>query len=108
MNNWIIQSQGGIRFDVRLTPNAGADAIGGVVLDGQGKPHLKVRVSAVPEKNKANKALVALIAKTLGIGKGQVEIRAGHTARVKTIDVSGSAVLLAEKLAGLASDDRAY
>ena len=105
MDEWIIRNEGGIRFDVRLTPNAGANALGDVVRDAQGKSHLKARVTAIPEKNKANKALVALIAKALGVAKGQVEICAGHTSRVKTIDVSGDALSLAESLKAIAGKE---
>lgn len=105
MDDWIIQCEGGIRFDVRLTPNAGANALGEIVQDGQGKSHLKVRVTAIPEKNKANKALVALIAKALSVAKGQVDIGAGHTSRMKTIVVSGDATVLSEKMAALTRSD---
>jgi len=101
MDDWIIRYESGIRFDVRLTPGAGANALGGVVRDGDGKGHLRVRVTAIPEKNKANKALVAVIAKTLRVAKGLVEIRSGHTSRLKTIDVSGDALALAKSLTAI-------
>ena len=48
-----------VRLTVRLTPNGGRDAIDGLEAAADGEEHLKVRVSAVPEKGKANQALIA-------------------------------------------------
>ena len=50
---------------------------------------LKVKVTTPPVDGKANKALVQLLAKTLGISKGRVEITAGKSSRVKTIRIYG-------------------
>jgi uncharacterized protein (TIGR00251 family) len=51
---------------------------------------LKVRVAAPPIKDKANRALVRLLAKTLGVKSGQVEILSGHKSRRKTVRVHGA------------------
>ena len=56
-----------IRLAVRLTPNGGRNAVDGIEADGEGGMLLKVRVTAVPEKGKANKALIVLVSKSLGI-----------------------------------------
>lgn len=66
---------------LRVTPNAKAEAI--IVEQGQ----LKVRVTVVPEDGKANKAVVALLAKALGIAKSRVTIVRGETARDKLVRV---------------------
>ena len=50
---------------------------------------LKVRVAAPPVKDKANRALVKLLAKALGVSSSQVEIVSGHKARRKTVQVRG-------------------
>ena len=50
---------------------------------------LKVRVAAPPVKGKANRALVKLLAKALGVSSSQVEIVRGHKARRKTVQVRG-------------------
>lgn len=50
---------------VRLTPSGGRDAIDGVETDAEGQAYVKARVTAVPEDGKANKALIALLSKTL-------------------------------------------
>lgn len=83
---------------VRLTPNGGRDAIDGVELDAEGRVHLKVRVSVVPEKGKANKALIALVAKTLGLAKSSVSLESGDTSRKKILRIDGDPEDLIKKL----------
>lgn len=51
---------------------------------------LKVRVAAPPVNDKANRALVKLLAKTLGVSSSQVEITSGHKSRRKTARVYGA------------------
>lgn len=54
---------------------------------------LQVSVTQAPEKGKANKAIVALLADALGVRKSQIELVAGDTSRekrflVRTVDRS--------------------
>jgi uncharacterized protein YggU (UPF0235/DUF167 family) len=60
---------------------------------------LKVKVSAAPEKGKANQCLVSFLAGQLGVRKNAVGIVSGRSGAVKQVWVSGitSATLL-EKL----------
>ena len=51
--------------------------------DGQ----LKIRVTVVPEDGKANKAVIALLAKALGVSKSSVTIVRGETARDKLVRI---------------------
>ena len=46
---------------------------------------IKARIAAPPEKGKANKELIKLIAKTFDVAKSQVELVSGATQRRKTI-----------------------
>jgi uncharacterized protein (TIGR00251 family) len=78
-----------IKLSVRLTPNGGRDAIDGVETGADGAAYLKARVSAVPEKGKANKALIAFISKSLGVPKSSVSLIAGDTARKKILRIDG-------------------
>jgi uncharacterized protein len=87
-----------VRLAIRLTPNGGRDAIDGIEPDGEGGMLLKARVTAVPEKGKANKALIALVAKSLGIAKSSVSIASGDTARKKILRIDGDPEDLIEKL----------
>lgn len=71
-------------LQVRVVPRAKRNAI---ELDEDGG--IKVRVTAVPERGKANAAVIALIAKALGVPKRNVEVVRGHTSRDKTISIDG-------------------
>jgi len=50
---------------------------------------LRVRVAAPPVKGKANKELIAFLARKLGLSKGDLTILRGHTSRYKLISVAG-------------------
>ncbi len=78
----IVGSQ--IELRVRLTPSGGRDAIDGTETDAEGQPYVKARVTAVPEDGKANKALIALLSKTVKIPKSSIEFISGETSRKKT------------------------
>ena len=91
-----------IRLTVRLTPNGGRDAIDGVEAAADGDEHLKVRVSAVPEKGKANQALLAFLAKKLGLAKSKLSLISGETQRKKILRIEGDPEDLMRRLAELA------
>lgn len=94
---------GGLELFVRLTPKSSRDAVEGVETASDGRVHLKARVRAVPEKGKANQALVKLIASTLGVPARDVEIVSGDTARLKTVRISGDPETLEESVRGLSA-----
>lgn len=75
----------GILVSLRVTPNAGADRVEGTEQRDDGTAVLRLRVSAVPDKGKANAAVIALLAKSLGIPKSAITLVAGETARLKTL-----------------------
>jgi len=50
---------------------------------------LKVCVTQSPEKGKANKALIALLSKSLSLRKSQLELIAGETSQQKRLLVRG-------------------
>jgi uncharacterized protein (TIGR00251 family) len=95
-------SEDGVRLTLRVTPKAGFDRIEGVERRDDGTEVLRVRVRAVPDKGKANAAVVALLASALGVPKTAIELVAGDTARVKTLEISGDPLLLAGRLEILA------
>lgn len=72
---------------LRVTPNAGRDAIEGYETLADGTDVLRIRVSAVPDKGKANAAVIALLAKSLRLPKSSITVTAGETARLKTIRI---------------------
>lgn len=54
---------------------------------------LRVKIAAPPVEGKANKEIVAFMAKTLGIPKSSVELLHGSTGRIKLIQVPDGADL---------------
>ena len=53
---------------------------------------LKIRVSAAPEKGKANKAVEKFMASMLGLPTAAVSISSGSTSSRKTIKITGLTV----------------
>lgn len=92
----------GATLRVRVTPNAGADRIEGTEIRDDGEAVLRLRVSAVPDRGKANAAVTALVAKALGLPKSAVALVSGETARLKTLAIAGDPTTLAESLDRLA------
>ncbi|MBB3286605.1 MULTISPECIES: DUF167 domain-containing protein [Rhizobium] len=90
-----------VRLSVRLTPNGGRDAIDGLEAGSDGECYLKARVSAAPEKGKANKALIVLLAKSLSIPKSSLSLVSGDTARKKILRIEGEPEDLMKKLGAL-------
>ena len=69
---------------VKVTPNAGRSEIVGLK-DGV----LQVRVAAPPDKGKANKELINVLAEKLGVKKASVLIVKGQTSRHKSVIIEG-------------------
>ncbi|CAN7305340.1 DUF167 family protein [Devosia sp. LjRoot16] len=91
----------GIRLHLRVTPNAGLDRIDGFETRDDGATVLRVRVKAVPDKGKANAAVIGLLSKMLGVPKSAVTLIAGDTTRLKTLHIAGDSDALAVALAKL-------
>lgn len=86
---------------VRLTPNAAAQKICGCFDDADGEEYLKISVTAVPEKGKANKDLIALLSKKLKLPKGAFKIVSGETDRYKKLEISGNVDMIVQTLENL-------
>ena len=56
-------------------------------VDGFQDGALRVRVTAAPTEGQANAAVIALLAKTLGVSKSRLEIIRGYSARDKVVSV---------------------
>jgi hypothetical protein len=94
-------TRAGLALRVRVTPNAAADRIEGIEIRDDGEPVLKLRVAAVPDKGKANAAVIALVAKALSVPKSAISLVSGETARTKTVEIVGRPEDLALRLAPL-------
>lgn len=73
-------------LQIRAVPGAGRDVCAGLMEDGV---TWKVRLAAPAVDGKANAALVAWLAKTLGVSRSAVCLVRGDTARSKVISVTG-------------------
>ncbi len=87
-------SADGVRVAVHATPRASRTAVTG--LHGG---RLKVQVAAPPVDGEANDALVAWLAKALGVPRAAITLRQGHGSRQKVFEVAG--VSLSEARAAL-------
>ncbi|WP_327752678.1 DUF167 family protein [Sphingobium sp. SJ10-10] len=85
---------GDLLLAVRLTPGAAREEIGGVWTDEKGVQWLGARVRAVPEKGKANAALIALLAKRLDWPRSAISLESGDTNRLKRLRIKGGGELL--------------
>jgi uncharacterized protein (TIGR00251 family) len=92
------ETEGGLELAVRLTPRGGAARIEGIA-DWDGQSCLKVRVPAPPVEGAANDALIAYLAKAVGLPRSAVTLVAGQRARVKRLRLAGDG--LAARLAAL-------
>ena len=85
----------GLSLFVRVTPNAGRDAIEGVETRDDDSAVLRLRVKAVPDKGKANAGVIGLLAKALGVPKSAITVISGDTARQKILAIAGDGADLA-------------
>ena len=67
---------------VRVQPKSSRNQVGGFQDDT-----LRVRVTAAPTEGQANAAVIALLAKTLGVSKSRLEIIRGYSSRDKVVSV---------------------
>lgn len=79
------EKDGAVRFGVLVAPRASRESVLGVH-DGS----LKVALTAPPVEGAANAALVAFLARALGVSKRDVRIVAGETSRRKRVEVHGA------------------
>lgn len=86
----------GIVFDVLVQPRASRARLGPIHGD-----RLKVAVTSPPVDGEANAAVIELLARALGVGRGDVEVVAGASSRRKTVRVRGvAAARLEQAVAG--------
>ena len=80
----------GIRLKLKVQPKARRNAIDGAMADAEGGAVLKLAVTAPPEDGKANQAVIALLAKELGVAKAAISVVAGATDRRKLVEIRGN------------------
>jgi uncharacterized protein (TIGR00251 family) len=83
---WLRASGNDLLLQLRVQPRAsrsGLDAVHGGLL------HL--RVGAPPVDGGANRAVVELLAATLGVARGRISIARGESSRAKQVRIAGAA-----------------
>jgi len=90
----IESTEGGVIFSVKVVPGGSRTGVSGM-LNGM----VKIKISAAPEKGKANQCLIEFLAKKLGVKKSAISVISGLTNPIKKVEVLGiSAETLVMKL----------
>lgn len=74
------EMEDGIVVSVKVQPNSSKDRVVGEYAD-----QIKIAVTVAPGKGKANKAVIKLFAKLLGIKNSDIQIISGETSRGKEL-----------------------
>jgi len=71
-----------MKLKIKVIPSSSKDCIAGWLEDT-----LKIKVKALAEKGKANKAVIKVLEKSLNLAKGSIDISNGTTSSRKIIDI---------------------
>jgi uncharacterized protein len=91
----------GLTLAVRATPRASRTEIVGIQTQVDGLTALAIRVASPPVEGAANDALVAFLAKQLGIPRSAIRLRSGSQGRLKIVRIEGIGADLAHQLSML-------
>lgn len=78
----IKQSENGILFTIKIVPNSSKNDL---IIEDE---FIKVKVTAQPIENKANKALTEYLSKLFKVPKTSIEIVKGDTSKEKTLFIT--------------------
>jgi uncharacterized protein (TIGR00251 family) len=78
-----LRSAGHLTLTIKVLPKSSRNELVGVLEDGT----LKVKITAAPEKGKANAAVCDFLASFFGVPKRNVEIVRGETSHTKQVSV---------------------
>jgi uncharacterized protein len=76
----IREVENGIVVSVKVQPNASRDRV-----VGEHGDQLKIAVTVAPEKGKANKVVIKVLSRLLGVKSLDIEILSGETSRDKKV-----------------------
>ncbi len=93
--SWLREDGDGVVLTLHIQPGAKRTETAGLHGDA-----LKIRLAAPPVDGKANEALIAFLAKLLGVPKSSVELVSGQTSRAKRVRVAGVDASVARGLLG--------
>ena len=90
----------GVRIEVKVMPNASRNHL--ALKEGQ----LRVWVTVPPEKGKANKAVVKLLAKAWSLPKTSLSVMTGVTSRHKALSIEHDKETVARNLRAWAAQQK--
>jgi len=86
-------NKNGVVISVRIMPNSSVNFV-----IGYSDEYLKLKISAVPIDNKANKELISYVSKLLNVPKSTLSLISGDKSKIKRILVKGKNIeYVAEK-----------
>ena len=80
MPEFLEEKENGVILRIKLVPNSSKDEIVGLTETG-----LRIKISAPPNENKANKKLIIFLAKYFDVAKTSVEIVSGEKSPMKAV-----------------------
>ena len=84
VNHMIHSKRDGVALDIHALPNAKVAGIVGVHGD-----RLKVGIRQPPQDGQANRELIEILAKALGVAKSSITLSRGASSRQKTVEIFG-------------------
>ena len=84
-----LREKGSIRLSLKVIPKSSRNEIVGIQEDGS----LKLKITAAPEKGKANAAICDFLASEFGVPKRNVEILRGETSSIKQVCIRARDIL---------------
>jgi uncharacterized protein (TIGR00251 family) len=95
---WLIENPEGVILQLKVQPNASRSEISGEYKE-RDIVRLKIRVSAPPVEDAANRALLHFLKKTIGVSSSCIHLLRGEVSRSKDVLIQGiSAEEIAQSL----------
>ena len=96
----------GFLLRIKLSPNASFCGFGGLFINADEQVYLKAYITTAPEKGKANKELIKMLATQLDVSKQKIELLTGATNHLKKFYCDTELTTdMAEKLNHLIKDE---
>jgi uncharacterized protein (TIGR00251 family) len=77
--------QKGLKIHLKVIPNSSGNEICGITCNINGQQLLKIKITALADKGKANKALIKFISKEWDIPSSNIKIISGYKSQIKKI-----------------------
>lgn len=97
----IEETADGVVVQLYVSPGAGDTQVVGRHGDA-----LKLRVAAIPEKGRANNAVIEFLAKAFDLKKSEVILKSGETSRRKKVLIKGHDIDTVERRIGVLIGDK--